>query len=368
MYVARSTRRSTFDGVDFVLNACFVTGLPDARGEIRMGVRRALLRTVAGAATLTFSLLVVGARPVGAQVASPLQTGHYVPGVMNIRDYSAAAPGLYVVWYNWFVSSDTYVNRNGDELVNMDLDLNGFATVPALFWTSTFTFLGGARYMAAVAPNWMTSSYTVVAEPGGPGFEPSDGEVLEGSVSGLSDLFVAPVGLSWALGQFDATFFYGFTAPTGRYTTGADDNIGLGFWTHQFQGFGYFYPDPGRATALMLGLTYELNTEIEDVAVNPGNRLSLEWGVSQYFTEWLELGIQGAHNWQVTDDSGSDVIWDPSYHDQKSTLLFSAGFWPWAGRLYVAAKYGFDYGVRQRFKSNHLMLNLIWVTNALDGI
>jgi hypothetical protein len=118
----------------------------------------------------------------------------------------------------------------------------------------------------------------------------------------------------------------------------------------------------------MLGLTYELNSEIEDVAVNPGNRLSLEYGVSHYPTGWLELGVQGAHNWQVTDDSGSDVIWDPSYHDQKSTLLFSAGFWPWAGRLYVAAKYGFEYGVRQRFKNDNLMVNLIWVTNALDGI
>jgi hypothetical protein len=325
-----------------------------------------MLRILAGGTALTFSLLVPGARPAGAQVASPLQTGHYVPGVMNLRDYAAAAPGLYAVWYNWFVSSGTYVDRNGDELTS--LDLNGFATVPSLFWASTFTFLGGARYLAAVAPNWMTSSFTFVAEPGGPGSGPSDGEVVEGSVSGLSDLFVAPVGLSWALGQFDATFFYGFTAPTGRYTTGADDNIGLGFWTHQFQGFGYFYPDPSQATALMLGLTYELNSEIEDVAVNPGNRLSLEYGVSHYPTGWLELGVQGAHNWQVTDDSGSDVIWDPSYHDQKSTLLFSAGFWPWAGRLYVAAKYGFEYGVRQRFKNDNLMVNLIWVTNALDGI
>jgi len=331
-----------------------------------MRVRPRMLRILAGGTALTFSLLVPGARPAGAQVASPLQTGHYVPGVMNLRDYAAAAPGLYAVWYNWFVSSGTYVDRNGDELTS--LDLNGFATVPSLFWASTFTFLGGARYLAAVAPNWMTSSFTFVAEPGGPGSGPSDGEVVEGSVSGLSDLFVAPVGLSWALGQFDATFFYGFTAPTGRYTTGADDNIGLGFWTHQFQGFGYFYPDPSQATALMLGLTYELNSEIEDVAVNPGNRLSLEYGVSHYPTGWLELGVQGAHNWQVTDDSGSDVIWDPSYHDQKSTLLFSAGFWPWAGRLYVAAKYGFEYGVRQRFKNDNLMVNLIWVTNALDGI
>jgi len=346
-----------------------------------MKKRRRFWRIRAVLVGLGFGLLAFGAGTASAQVASPLQSGHYAPGVMNIRDYAAPPPGLFVIWYNWAMSSDTYVDRNGNELnslnlkidptlpdVDIDLDLKGFATVPALFWGSTFEILGGARYMVGLAPNWATADYTVVAEPGGPGYEPSDREVLEGSVSGWSDLFVSPVGLSWALGQFDATFFYGFTAPTGRYTTGADDNMGLGFWTHQFQGFGYFYPSESQATALMLGLTYELNTEIKDVEVNPGNRLSLEYGISQYLTDWFELGVQGGHNWQITDDSGSDVFWDSSYHDQKSTLLFSAGFWPWSGRLYVAAKYGFDYGVRQRFKTNNFMLNFIWLTNALDGM
>ena len=344
--------------------------------------RGRLIRISRIGGALGIAFLAFAAVPASAQVASPLQSGHYAPGVLNIRDYAAPPPGLFVIAYNWFMTSDTYVDRNGNELnslnlsqidpelpdVDIGLDLKGFATVPALFWGSTFKLLGGARYMVGLAPNWATADYTFVAEPGGPGYDPSDRQVLEGSVSGFSDLFVAPVGLSWALGHFDATFFYGFTAPTGRYTTGADDNLGLGFWTHQFQGFGYFYPSESQATALMLGLTYELNTEIKDVAVTPGNRLSLEYGISQYFTDWLELGVQGAHNWQITDDSGSDVFWDPSYHDQKSTLLFSAGFWPWSGRLYVAAKYGFDYGVRQRFKTNNFMLNFIWLTNALDGM
>ncbi len=45
-----------------------------------MRLRRTMLRTLAGGAALTFSLLVPGARPVGAQVASPHQTGHNVPG------------------------------------------------------------------------------------------------------------------------------------------------------------------------------------------------------------------------------------------------------------------------------------------------
>ena len=69
---------------------------------------------------------------------------------------------------------------------------------------------------------------------------------------------------------------YSFYAPTGRYETGADDNIGLGFWTHQFQGFGYYFPIEHQATAIMAGLTYEVNGQIEDVDVTPGSRFSLD--------------------------------------------------------------------------------------------
>ena len=360
-----------------------------------------LMRSFTGFGLLTVALL--GCRgPLSAQVASPLQAGHYVPGVINIRDLVLPPSGFFVIWYNWYVSTDTYVDRNGSELnslnlsqldptlpdVDVDLELKGFATVPALAWASTFEVLG-ARYIAAISPNFVVADYTLVAEAGGPGFEPVENRTLQGDVSGFSDLLVAPVGLSWGLGRFgdesstsseesaseglptaqpfNLTFTYAFAAPTGRYETGADDNIGLGFWTHQFQAFGYFFPFEHQATGIMAGLTYELNGQIKDVDVTPGRRLSLDWGVSQYLAPWFELGVQGAHNWQVTDDSGSDVFWDPTLHDKKNSLLFSAGFWPWEQRFYVSAKYGFEYGARQRFKSNNLMLNLIWVTNWLNG-
>ena len=353
-------------------------------------------------AALVFALLMLGAGSSNAQVASPLQPGHYAPGVINIRDLATPPPGLFVLWYNWFISSGEFIDRNGNELssinlseidpdlpdIDVDLDVKGFATVPYVAWSSTFTVLGG-RYIAGISPNYMVADYTVQADPGGPGLDPVGNRKIEGTVSGFSDLLVSPVGLSWAVGRFadppasdeaaleaglapfrrfNLAVYYSFIAPTGRYESGADDNIGLGFWTHQFQGFGYFFPVSDQSTAIMAGLTYELNGEIKDVAVNPGNRLSLEWGVSQYLSSSFELGVQGAHNWQITDDSGADVFWDPTVHDQKSTLLFSAGFWPWAGRLNLTAKYGFDFGVRQRFKNNNFLLNVVWITNFLTGM
>lgn len=343
--------------------------------------------------------LALATPPASAQVASPLQAGHFAPGIMNVRDMATPPDGLFVVWYNWGASSDTFVDGDGNDFsrlnlskidpdypnVDVDLEVKSFVTVPVLFWARGTDFLGGARYIASIAPNYFTADFKTVGEVVGGGSDPG---YAEGSISGWSDLVVTPIGLSWALGRFDevsvpdedmiaagapplrrfnVTALYSFAAPTGRYETGADDNLGLGFWTHQFQGFGYYYPFEHQATALMAGLTYELNTGIKDADVNPGNRLSLEWGLSQYFTSRFELSVHGAHNWQVTDDTGNEVFWDPAVRDRKNLLMLGAGFWPWAGRLQVTARYGFDYGARQRFDNSNLMLNFVFLTNILNG-
>ena len=363
-----------------------------------MRPRRGWPRGVFGG-VIALVALALAPSPASAQVASPLQPGHYAPGIMNVRDMATPPDGLALVWYNWSISSDTFVDQDGNAISRLNLseidpsypdldvqmEVNGFATVPVLFWAKGTGRLGGATYRARVAPNYFTADDKVVGEAVGGGSEPG---VVEGDLSGWSDLVVTPLGLSWAFGRYDdvsvpdadmaaaglpplrrfnATVMYSFAAPTGRYTTGADDNLGLGFWTHQIQGFGYYYPFEHQATALMAGLTYELNGGIEDVDVNPGNRLSLEWGLSRYFTSWFELSVHGAHNWQITDDSGADVFWDPAVHDRKNMLMLGAGFWPWEGRLYTSLRWGFDYGARQRFDNSNLMLNFVFLTNLLEG-
>lgn len=327
--------------------------------------------------TFLFVFIVVP-NNVKAQTASPMQSGHYLPAFTNIRDMAQPPPGFFILVYNNLSFTDTYFDRNGDKFktlslseidpnfpdLEVDPDLNAFVSVPAFFWASNFQILGGARYMAGITPVYMSAGGSVILEN-----EDSDlHEKSSGSVSGFSDLMFVPLGLSWGFEKYDLTFMYSVTAPTGRYETGGTENLGLGFWTNQFQGFGYYYPKPDKSTALMLGLTYELNGEIKDIDVKPGNRFSLEYGISQYLSERLEVGIQGGHNWQVSDDEGDDVFWDPRYHDQKSSLYFSAAYWVWKQRLQLNFKYGFDYNVKQRFKTNAFMLNITFMTNALDGI
>jgi len=320
------------------------------------------------------------AGPAHGQVVSPLQAGHYSPNLQNVRDMSNPPPGLFFLWYNAYFSSDKYFDRNGDEFnsinlsqifpnlpdIDVDVDLNGFTTVPAVFWASGFEILGGASYMVGASQSYVSADATILTERPGIIDTLVTNEVT-GKNSGFGDLYVVPLGLSWGLEKVDLTVLYGFYAPTGRYETGASDNLGLGFWTHQFQGYGYFYPVPEKSTALMMGLTYEVNGTIEDTDVKPGNRFTLEWGVSQFLSEQFEVGVHGGHNWQVGDDTGEDVWWDPSVHDGKSALAFNASFWPWRERVMLNAKYAFDFGARQRFQNNYLMLNALFITNALAG-
>ena len=117
----------------------------------------------------------------------------------------------------------------------------------------------------------------------------------------------------------------------------------------------------------MLGLTYEVNGKIEGADVTPGQRMTLEWGISQYLTERLEVCVQGGNNWQISDDKGENVWWEPSVHDKKSTLAFAVNYWVLANKLYFGLKYGFDFAIRQRFKTNLGMFNIIYVPGILGG-
>ena len=198
--------------------------------------------------------------------------------------------------------------------------------------SNKISFLGDANYLGGLSLNYASVKADVFTERQGAIIDTTFRHSGEGSLSGFGDMFFMPLGLSWGFEKFDFTFMYGFTPPTGRFEIDANDNLGLGFWTHQLQGYGYYYPVPDKSTAIMVGLTYELNGKIKDSEVMPGNRFSVEYGISQYLSDRFELAVQGGHNFQISDDTGDGVYWDASKHDRKSTVAFYGNYWPWEGR------------------------------------
>ena len=78
-----------------------------------------------------------------------------------------------------------------------------------------------------------------------------------------------------------------------------------------------------KATAIMFVATYEIIEKIKDSDIKPGNRL--DYGINQYFTESLPVGIYGGNTWQVGDDTGSEVYWGGSVEDRIGIVGMQAG-------------------------------------------
>lgn len=323
-------------------------------------------------------LLVLMAIPMAiiAQRVSPYQAGSYYPGLASLRDFAAVPAGIFLLDYNYWFQSNGYYDQNGNQFTGGTIDtedygpidftidpkLSGYGNVPVIFYASKFKILGGARYLASISPVFMSIDYNVFLAVGD-----TSGSV-SGSLSGLGDLSFMPLGLSWSFGEkIDLAFMYTLYAPTGKYKTGADDNLGQGFWTHQIQLPTYFYALE-KATAIAIIPTLELNGSIIDAEARSGNRFSLEYGVSQYLTEWLEIELVNAHNWQITEDTGKDVWWDNTPYDtkdSKNVLSAGVGVWPGVDWLNLRFKYITDYGSKQRFKNKFYSFSLIIIPNVL---
>ena len=84
---------------------------------------------------------------------------------------------------------------------------------------------------------------------------------------GLADTWFQPVTLGWHLPRADVWAVYAFVAPTGRYTPGASDNIGSGYWGNDFSGAGTFYLTKNMGTTANFMGTGRLTGRKQPVAV-----------------------------------------------------------------------------------------------------
>jgi hypothetical protein len=225
--------------------------------------------------------------------------------------------------------------------------VNVYALSPTLIWVSPWNF-AGVKYGAYIAPSFANANPSAAISS-----EFGSGRNASTSQFNVGDLFVEPVWLGLTRSNWDFALGYGFYAPVGAYNTqtitlpvvgpitaASPNNIGLGFWTHQFQGAAYWYPWSDRRMAVMSALTYEINQKNQDFDVTPGQTITLNWGISQYLPLTkdqkllLEVGPKGYDSWQVSHDTGSAAS-NPSVLDQVHAVGCQAGltYVPWNAAL-----------------------------------
>ena len=309
--------------------------------------------------------------------------GHFMPGVFGIRDYVVPDPGFYGTLYNFYYTTNKMNDNNGNKVesvqigprknvtVNLDVNVDLYAVAPAFVWVSEWKIFG-AKYAAFIAPTFANISLS-----GALSTERSRGISSDNSTFNVGDMQVQPLWLGWTMTNWDVALGYSFYAPIGKYTTETEtlphagqvtypspDNVGYGFWTHQFQGGLTWYPWPDKRMAVATALTYEINQNKQGFDMTPGQNLTFNYGVSQYLPLTddhkliLDIGPAGYSSWQMTDDTGSDTT-NPSDHMQVHGVGGQLGlaYVPWNAAM--TFHYFYEYASDNRFQGQSCGLNFV---------
>ena len=128
---------------------------------------------------------------------------------------------------------------------------------------------------------------------------------------GFADSYYQPVIFGWHKSRADVRTAFGFLAPTGKFTVGASDNVGSGYWTPVLSSGQTFYLASNRATQLSAFQMYEFHTVQAGTKIHPGQTFDLDYSLTQLFSIKsdlrLQVGLVGYGQWQTTDKTGPTI-------------------------------------------------------------
>jgi hypothetical protein len=256
------------------------------------------------------------------------QRGQYQPGQYGLNAGVLPDPGITYVNFNVNYNADRLNFANGTP-AKIRGTYNVWAVSNAFFYVPKFKILG-ARFAPFVAfPTLATGSLTLPFL--------GDGVTAETGSLALADTWFQLANLGWHLPRADVWTAYAFTAPTGRYTPGATDNIGSGYWGNNFSGAGTFYLTKDMGTTANFMGNWEIHgakttrsTDIStmfgtlpiNVQVTPGAAFTDEWGLGQAIpldkpflkptkiTKVVQLGLIGYDQAQVARNHSNNSIVD----------------------------------------------------------
>jgi hypothetical protein len=179
----------------------------------------------------------------------------------------------------------------GENYVLMDMN--------TLAWVSNKTFLGGARYSAAATLPFSKNSLT------------SD---VAGKVSGgggFADSYYLPFILGWNRERVAIRAIYGFLAPSGRFVSSANSNVGSGYWTHTLSSGQTFYLTSNKRFVLSTFQMYEFHTTQEETRIHPGDTFDLDYSFLGSLPSpqnvQLQAGLVGYAQRQTTAKTGHTI-------------------------------------------------------------
>jgi len=272
------------------------------------------------------------------------------PVGMNATN-SGVTPEAGITYANLFVffSRDEKKGPGGEIIAtgqnSIMMDLNSFV------WVSKkkIDLLGGAVFSASatlpIANNSLTSDVQGTLSGGG----------------GFADSFYQPFILGWRKKRADIRAIYGFLAPTGRFSAGANNNVGSGYWTSVVSSGQTFYLTENKATALSAFQMYEFHGTQQGTMIHPGQTFNLDYSLTQVFplpgNLRLQPGFVGYGQWQTTDKHGPTITPEQAAaHYRVNALGFATNLLLPERKVSVGFKYFREFACRSTFEGYTLQI------------
>jgi hypothetical protein len=268
-------------------------------------------------------------------------SGHNLLGDFGLMAGSQAPKGRYAGVFFPYYRTGTVKGSQGQGIETQST-LDVFVLMPFAAWVTDVEILGGS-YGGLVAIPFVDLGLEL------PRFD------LEKGNFGLADIYVQPFNLGWHTEQADFLISYAFTAPVGEYEADANDNLGLGMWSHEF-GFGtsVFLDQAHSWHASAMGF-YEIHTGKRDLDIDVGDIFTLEGGFGKTFSRGTSIGLSGYAQWKVTDDEGTDI---PVLLRGRKNRIFGLGPELVVLQGGLTIRYFVEFGGRTIFEGNNLLIAL----------
>jgi hypothetical protein len=283
--------------------------------------------------------------PVQAQVR-----GVYPVGMSATNSGVTPEPGI--TYSNLFIlfSRDEEKGSHGEILAtgqnSIMMDMNSFV------WVSKkeMSPLGGAVFSASaslpIANNSLSSDVNGALSGGG----------------GFADSYYQPFILGWRKQRFAVRAIYGFLAPTGRFSAGANTNVGSGYWTNVVASGQTIYLDSSKATALSAFQMYEFHGTQQGTMIHPGQTFNLDYSLTHTLPLQprlrFQLGLVGYGQWQTTDKHGPNITAEQAAaHYKVNALGFTANAVLPEQKASIGLKYFREFECRSTFQGYTLQIS-----------
>jgi hypothetical protein len=284
----------------------------------------------------------------GAAAATAQVRGVYPLGMNATNSGVTPDPGFsysnMLLSYSRNRKTDAQGNTVATGLQTVIMDMN------SIVWVSKKRILGGARFSASatipIAKNSLEADQV--------------GSISSGT--GLADSYYQPFILGWEKKRAAFRAIYGFLAPTGRFNSTANDNVGSGYWTHAVSSGQTIFLTADKATTLSAFQMYEIHTRQESTGIHPGQTFNLDYSLMHGFVRKsdvnLQFGVAGYGQWQTTAKSGPAVTAAEANSRYKVMALgFATSVGLPARRMSFGFKYFKEFWSRSTFQGHSLQVS-----------